>query len=951
MNRKQRILFCTEFSELHTGYSVYTKELLTRLHQTGKYIIAENSCYFNNKNAGKEKANNIPWGVYGNNPDDDNPKQIQEFNSDPINQFGKWSFDRVCINFKPDIVCIPENELIMTINGYKPIQDIKIGEMVLTHNGRFRKVNKTFKHINNGNINNIKINGCNENIKLTGEHPLFIYKHRNQTNQKKSISKIYKDVKPEFVNASSVNKGDLVTLPKFNLDGINKIKVSDYINVSLRDKAYSNNHCQNGINNIIILDEYFGRLIGYIISDGCIQDRMININFHLEEMDLVIDAVQLIYDYFGIEATYEKVKDKKSIKIQANSVTLCNFLHEFIGCSFNKNIPKITWRSNINFIRGIICGLVRGDGGYKKNTVGLNTSYKKLAYEFRMLCLLSDIPVNLIGENKTTNFGNVYMYEINGYGTSAEKLHNVTNKREPIQILKTRKKSSRRTHIINNYLVSSVNKNTTEVYNDYVYNLEVDEDNSYCGLVCYHNCDFRDSWMLSFEKDSPFRPFFKWYLMPAVDAYPQDDKWINDYIQADVVNGYTDWALKILSKQSNSNIKVGYNTSPAANYNYFYPMNNRDEIKNNFGLSPNSFIIGTVMRNQKRKLFDDLFKSFNNLLKILPKEQAEKTYLYCHTSYPDVGWNIPRLLKEYGVGHKVLFTYVCRETGSVYPSFFQGARSICPATNRPTANMPNTHFGVDSKILGMIMNCFDVYVQYANCEALGMPSLEATACGVPLFATDYSAMPEIVEKTNGFKIPIKALYRETETHRYMAIPDNDKFVNILKEYIVMPKAYQITRRQSVAEATRKNFSWDKTAENWMRCFDRTPIFPYEETWNSPPRLFNPNMNPPQNITNEMAVCWAIENILGLPQKMHTNWANAIVDDLDYGARYVAGNVNINDLSFLGIRGNWSEFTQQNMFQEMYKEREKINYLEQLRCGMASEPIPSYIQNYKKGELE
>ena len=34
-------------------------------------------------------------------------------------------------------------------------------------------------------------------------------------------------------------------------------------------------------------------------------------------------------------------------------------------------------------------------------------------------------------------------------------------------------------------------------------------------------CDIRDFWMLDFVERSPFRPFFKWAIMPTVDARPQ----------------------------------------------------------------------------------------------------------------------------------------------------------------------------------------------------------------------------------------------------------------------------------------------------------------------------------------------------------------------------------------------------------------------------------------------
>ena len=56
------------------------------------------------------------------------------------------------------------------------------------------------------------------------------------------------------------------------------------------------------------------------------------------------------------------------------------------------------------------------------------------------------------------------------------------------------------------------------------------------------------------------------------------------------------------------------------------------------GINPEWKVIGTVMRNQRRKLFPELFEAFGKYLK---KTQDKNTYLYCHTSYPDNGWDLP----------------------------------------------------------------------------------------------------------------------------------------------------------------------------------------------------------------------------------------------------------------------------------------------------------------------
>lgn len=102
--RKTRILIANDASNLGTGYGVYGKELLTRLHNTGKYEIAELACYVTVETA-KQMAKTVPWKIYPNAvSEEDTEEQRKNYSLVPYNAFGAWRFDKVCLHFKPDIV-------------------------------------------------------------------------------------------------------------------------------------------------------------------------------------------------------------------------------------------------------------------------------------------------------------------------------------------------------------------------------------------------------------------------------------------------------------------------------------------------------------------------------------------------------------------------------------------------------------------------------------------------------------------------------------------------------------------------------------------------------------------------------------------------------------------------------------------------------------------------------
>jgi len=231
--------------------------------------------------------------------------------------------------------------------------------------------------------------------------------------------------------------------------------------------------------------------------------------------------------------------------------------------------------------------------------------------------------------------------------------------------------------------------------------------------------DIRDWWMIEYQQRSPFRDFFHWSVMPTVDAEPQADQWINTYASADSVFAYSEFGRDTMINQCDD-INFIDIASPAAS-KCFSPAQDKAAHKAAMGISPNCFVVGTVMRNQKRKLYPDLMRSFR---KFLDQTQDPNCFLYCHTYYPDVGWELPKLIHENGLASRVLMTYKCKSCGKVSVDFFQNSIQNCPHCQSLTNHVVGIANPVSDEELANIYNCFDIYVQYANSEGFGMPQLE-----------------------------------------------------------------------------------------------------------------------------------------------------------------------------------------------------------------------------------
>ena len=445
-------------------------------------------------------------------------------------------------------------------------------------------------------------------------------------------------------------------------------------------------------------------------------------------------------------------------------------------------------------------------------------------------------------------------------------------------------------------------------------------------------CDIRDFWMLDFQDRSPFRPFFKWCIMPTVDARPQARQWISTYQSADACLTYSEWAGDVLKTQSGG--KINYlGISPPSAHEAYRPQDKK-QIRTSMGLDQNCFIIGTVMRNQRRKLYPDLFEAFNILLSKV--ENPEKYFLYCHTSYPDLGWDIPELLQQYGLSSKVYFTYICGQTGKPFVSLFRGAVTQSPYTNKYGSTLSNVKNGAEYEDLSRIMNMFDLYVQYANCEGFGLPQVEAAACGVPVMATDYSAMESVVRNLDGIPVKPKALYKELETGCFRAVPDNELAAKLMIDFFNLSEQERIDRGLRTRSQFELHYQWNKSGKAWEDYFDSVQILPEEMTWKSSPRIRKPEPKPsklPPNVEYDKLARWLITNVLCEQDRVNSYLESRLIRDLMYKTTTsVTGGMYFNESSaaFDGKMGR-SPFDFDAAYNQMESMCNRRNFWEQKRA--------------------
>lgn len=435
---------------------------------------------------------------------------------------------------------------------------------------------------------------------------------------------------------------------------------------------------------------------------------------------------------------------------------------------------------------------------------------------------------------------------------------------------------------------------------------------------------FRDWWMDEYINRSPFRRHYYYFNMPPVDSLPQDPLWLSGYLKCDKLFTYTEWAKKALERQTAGKAVVSGVLPPGANEAIFKPVVDKVAHKDAMGIDPSTIVIGTVMRNQSRKLYQDLFFSFAKIIETLPKETAKNVCLLCHVGYPDLHHDIPKLVRDSGIGSKIIFSYFCKSCGHMFLSYFRDATTYCNKCKKITASLPKPGNDVTRENMAAILNCMDIYVQYSTNEGFGMPLVEAAYCNVPVCAVRGSATNSILDKIGTISINPCRFFQDTGVSPYRALPDNVQFVKEICKFITSEKFKEPV--DHLGKIAREEFSYSKSIQGWIDAIDSVNV---KNTWASPPIYKGINAEAPLHLPNYEFVEWCVTNILQDPSMLNEYMIYRALKGLNYGVRMDARMDRGMNTENIPIR-NRVTYSKQDVLQEFVIMAEKNNVWEEKR---------------------
>lgn len=389
-----------------------------------------------------------------------------------------------------------------------------------------------------------------------------------------------------------------------------------------------------------------------------------------------------------------------------------------------------------------------------------------------------------------------------------------------------------------------------------------------------------DPWMFAYQGRSSYRDYFHWCISPTIDSIPIRDDYLAVYSLADSIFTYTDWAMDCLEYYNipnlQSTIRMGIDSD------IFKPCEDRGDLKEKFGLPRDAFIIGTVMRNQRRKLIPDLIEAFSILMGQLPDDLQKKTFLYIHTTFPDIdAWDLPEFLLNSRYSSNILFTYLCKATKTFGCSRFQDAKTYSFCANQLMLFMPSGKQALTNEQLSEVYNLMDLYVQVASCEGFGVPIIEAAACGVDCAVVKYSAMEDAINNLDITPIVDSiSLYNDNQNRCKRITVD---YLKLAQEILGLIDHNNVNKiNYGLANKTAEKYSWQKCVDLWKCGLDKSKLVNLQGKWDSPKRQVKIPNTYPDYLSNSELVEWCYNNMMpNMSQKYGFSSLSAL-RDIHYG---------------------------------------------------------------------
>ena len=377
------------------------------------------------------------------------------------------------------IPCFTAGTMIMTQDGVKEIENINVGDYVLTHTGTYKKVLATMnKKVDS--IIKLRTENCGT-IECTENHPFYVKEMIRKYNSKKRrneriLSDDFSWVSPiDFItdggNYKTIKKQTYVTSISDNIKNF-----PEYNGIDLKTNKYKTKH----VNNINLNDKHLWYILGRWLGDGWFKYKYINGKKKLSGVIICCayhEEEELEKHLIDANLKFCKSREKTVLKFSIYNVELAKYLTNFGQGAKNKYLFKDVYFLPNELAISFLSGYIDADGHIGETQTSVSSISKKLIYGIKYMT------------NKYLQKAcSVTVDKYNRFAIEGRKVN-----MNDSYILTFPNDTKKQAHSIieNNYIYSPY-KDIEKINGNYtVYNLSVEDDESYTanGLVV-HNCTF-----------------------------------------------------------------------------------------------------------------------------------------------------------------------------------------------------------------------------------------------------------------------------------------------------------------------------------------------------------------------------------------------------------------------------------------------------------------------------
>ena len=406
--------------------------------------------------------------------------------------------------------CFLAGAHVTLANGtQKQIEDVAVGDEVITHRGRVRRVLETHKRPYHGNVLSIR-GEAHPEINATEEHPFFVTPRESVKEPKRCGSGWgwRKDAKVhgDWTHANCLDS-QLLLAP------IDREEVA---------QPY--------------LSRAFARLFGYYLAEGHIiwrDDKPYGIELTTHKDDAIHAEITELCTAFGTRNapwTFERKNTAEARGIMICDDRLAHLCHEHGGSlAKTKHLSREAMQWPASMQREMFGAYANGDGCGRDGWLKVSTASDALAAQWvRMLPRLGILAsCNRLTHKAGSGYSTVDTFEwvVHIGAQWAGYLRNVCAKVTQHEVLA--KKESRK--IVDDYICTPIREVTSRYMETDVYNLEVEEDESYLieGLAV-HNCRIKRDVCARCGNEAPTRADYCDHVKYAMNQI--DENGFKDYV-------------------------------------------------------------------------------------------------------------------------------------------------------------------------------------------------------------------------------------------------------------------------------------------------------------------------------------------------------------------------------------------------------------------------------------